>query len=84
MPRLLYFIPTTILPSEQHSDRTSDSYLPDSATVTVRESEQNGHLNQKENEIQEDWQTSTCQEVKGFLQQLTSFPLEMDKKFTDF
>lgn len=84
MPRLLYFIPTTILLSEQHSDRTSDRYLPDSATVPLRESELNGHLNQKENEIQEDWETSPCQEVKGFFQQLTSSPMEMDKKFTGF
>jgi len=48
--RPLYFIPTTVLPSDQDAEKTSASYLPDSATMTLTESEENGRLNQEENE----------------------------------
>lgn len=39
MPRPLYFIPTTVLVSEQDTGKTSASYLLDSATMTLTESE---------------------------------------------
>lgn len=39
---------------------------------------------ERKSEILQDWGTLSCQEVKGFFQQLASFPLEMDKKFTGF
>lgn len=66
-----------------HTGKTSARYLPDGATMMLPETEQNERLNLKE-EIQRDWETLSCQEVTGLFQQITSFPLEMDKKFTGF